>query len=156
MMPPPTLKVEQQGATRPLLLVADDNPDNRTIFATILQHLGFRTAVASGGFASVEIAQRERPDLIIMDLMMPDLGGEEALRRIRANPELEHVPVLAVTAQVLYTTASSKADGFCGLLHKPVSPRNLADAVQRCLASADAGLRWTDLPSYEQGVQPVS
>jgi CheY-like chemotaxis protein len=136
---------------RPMVLVVDDNPDNRTIFTAILDHLGFRTVTASGGWEAVEKAERECPRLILMDLMMPDLGGAEALEIIRADPGCARVPTLAVTAQTLYTPAQARAAGFCGVVYKPVSPRHLADAVQRCLADAHAGLPWTDLPMYRSG-----
>lgn len=147
-MPRPNVSTEI-GEVRPVVLVADDNPDNRAIFTAILDHLGFHTIAASGGREAIEIARRECPRFIVMDLMMPDIGGDEALRNMRADPTCPDVPVLAVTAQTLYSPGRAKADGFCGVVHKPVSPRHLADAVQRCLADADGGLRWTDLPTYD-------
>jgi two-component system cell cycle response regulator DivK len=137
------------GEVRPVVLVADDNPDNRAIFTAILDHLGFRTIAASGGREAVEMARRERPRIIVMDLMMPDMDGDEAVRTMRADPTCPDVPVLAVTAQTLYSPGRAKADGFCGVVHKPVSPRHLADAVKRCLTDADGGIRWTDLPLYD-------
>jgi CheY-like chemotaxis protein len=146
----------ETGEVRPVVLVADDNPDNRAIFSAILDHLGYRTVNATGGLEAVEIARRECPRVIVMDLMMPDLSGPEALRMLRADPDCQRVPALAVTAQTLYSAERAKADGFCGVVHKPITPRHLADAVQRCLADADAGLQWTDLPKYEPGAELAS
>jgi CheY-like chemotaxis protein len=153
-VPRPTVSTKI-GEVRPVVLVADDNPDNRAIFTAILDHIGFRTINATGGLEAVEIARRECPHLILMDLMMPDLNGADALRIIRADPDCQDVPALAVTAQTLYSAARARADGFCAVVHKPIAPRHLADAVTRCLADAEAGLRWTDLPKYDAGVQLV-
>jgi CheY-like chemotaxis protein len=153
-VPRPTVSTKI-GEVRPVVLVADDNPDNRAIFTAILDHLGFRTISAAGGLEAVEIALRERPHLILMDLMMPDLNGADALRIIRADPDCQDIPALAVTAQTLYSVARAKADGFCAVVHKPITPRHLADAVARCLADAEAGLRWTDLPRYDAAVELV-
>jgi CheY-like chemotaxis protein len=133
---------------RPLILVVDDEPDNLEIVVAYLEHHGYSTRTAGGGRLAVELARQLRPELILMDLMMPDLGGVEALRLIRSDPACESIPFVAFTADVQYTPARAQADGFCGLVYKPILPSNLTDAVGRCLAAARAGARWTDLPVY--------
>jgi putative two-component system response regulator len=133
----------------PLVLVADDNADNREIFTTILGSLGYRTATASSGREAVESACRVRPSLIVMDLVMPDLNGVEVLEAIRADPACEEAPVLLVTAQAAYTWEQGKVKGFSSVVYKPIKPLHLADAVRRCLADWQSGLRWTDLPKYD-------
>jgi CheY-like chemotaxis protein len=126
-VPRPNVSTEI-GEARPVVLVADDDADNRAIFTAILDHPGFRAIAASGGREAIEIARRECPRFIVMDLMMPDVGGDEALRNMRADPACPYVPALAVTAQTLYSPRRARADGFCGVVHKPVSPRHPADA----------------------------
>jgi two-component system response regulator MtrA len=138
----------KSGAERPLVVVTDDDADNREIFTTILEHLGYRTATSSSGREAVDFACRARPSLIVMDLIMPGLSGSEALEAVRADPACEEVPVVLVTAQVEYSREQGKAEGFSAVAYKPIRPLHLADAVQRCLAASEMGLSWTDLPEY--------
>jgi two-component system response regulator MtrA len=141
----------QSESERPLVLVADDNADNREIFTAILDYRGYRTASASSGREAVEFVCRERPSLIVMDLVMPGLSGLEALEAIRDDPACEEVPVVLATAQVEFSCEQGKAAGFSAVVYKPVRPLYLADAVQRCLADSEAGLSWTDLPKKDSG-----
>ena len=80
------------------ILVVDDFDDTRLLLRTWLERKGFRVIEAEDGLQAVAVAQKERPDLIIMDLEMPRLDGLTATRRIRKVKELETVPVVAVSA----------------------------------------------------------
>ncbi|HEX8145007.1 MAG TPA: response regulator [Pyrinomonadaceae bacterium] len=86
------------GATRALLLVAEDYEDIRSMMRFYLESLGYGVVEAENGEMAVERAISEHPDLILMDLNMPDLDGYEAARRIHAQPQLKEVPILAVSA----------------------------------------------------------
>src|SRR2546425_5390700 len=80
------------------ILVAEDEPDVRAMFTFLLRQSGYHTLEAADGKAAVDIAQRERPDLIIMDLMMPVMSGVEATKQIRQIAGFGEVPIIAVTA----------------------------------------------------------
>src|SRR5947209_18799405 len=88
----------QTVAGRGTILVVDDFDDTRLLLRTWLERKGFRVIEAEDGLQAVAVAQKEMPDLIIMDLEMPHLDGLAATRRIRNLKELETVPVVAVSA----------------------------------------------------------
>src|SRR5919202_1243924 len=90
------------GSTRPTILVVEDNDDTRLVMKMVLESNDYRVAEATNGEEAIEVALRERPDLILMDLQMPVLDGLAATRRIREQPELCNVPVVAVTAHDVY------------------------------------------------------
>jgi two-component system cell cycle response regulator DivK len=118
----------------PTLLLAEDNEDNRTIYRTILEHLGYGVLEARDGAAAVQMAREHRPDLILMDISMPILDGWEAARQIRQDPELERIPMVALTAHAMNEhRAKAEAEGFDGYLAKPVEPRRVVEEVQRLL-----------------------
>jgi CheY-like chemotaxis protein len=149
----PDLSGRKERRARPVVLVADDTRITGPSLLPFSTISASRTINATGGLEAVEIARRECPHLILMDLMMPDLNGAGALRIIRADPDCQDIPALAFTAQTLCSAARANADGFCAVVHEPITPRPLADAVKRCLADAEAGLRWTDLPKYDARVE---
>jgi two-component system, cell cycle response regulator len=89
---------ESPGETA-LILVVDDNPDNLEIIATRLQFRGYEVAVADRGEAAIELVKEAPPDLILLDIMMPDMDGYEVARRIRQDPEIGYIPIIVVTAR---------------------------------------------------------
>jgi CheY-like chemotaxis protein len=80
-----------------LILLVEDNVDNRDMLARRLQRKGFDVKLADNGQVGIELAQECHPDLILMDLSMPVLDGWEATRRIKANPALQRIPIIALT-----------------------------------------------------------
>jgi two-component system response regulator MprA len=91
------------------VLVVDDEDDIRTIRVVTLRRAGYDVASAGDGVEAVEAVQRQAPDLIVMDVMMPRADGLEALKRIRAHPPSAHVPVIMLTAR---SGLTDKARGF--------------------------------------------
>lgn len=83
------------GAT---ILIAEDHPDSREALAALLEAFGFQVLLAVNGLEAVEVARRDCPDLILMDVMMPTLDGLEATRRIRDFPATRHIPIITLTA----------------------------------------------------------
>jgi two-component system cell cycle response regulator DivK len=83
------------------ILVVEDQEDNRAILRDLLTAADFEYVEATNGVEGVDAAERERPDLILMDIQLPEIDGYEATRRIKANPELNPIPIIAVTSFAL-------------------------------------------------------
>ncbi len=113
--------------TGPQVLVVEDNERNMKLFRDVLQASGYRTLEASTGERAVELVIERGPDLVLMDIQLPDIDGVEALHRLRADERTASVPVLALTAQAMEGDREDfLAAGFDGYLSKPV---NIADFV---------------------------
>jgi len=85
-------------ATAPVVLIAEDHEDSRDALRTLLDALGYRVVVATNGAEAVETARASRPDLILMDMMMPVVDGFQATRTLRADEAFREVPIIAITA----------------------------------------------------------
>jgi two-component system cell cycle response regulator DivK len=117
------------------ILVVEDNDDNRRILRDLLTHAGYEIVEAVTGQDGVTAAARYRPDLILMDLQLPDIGGYEATRRIKANPTLQHIPIIAVTAYAMSgDEVKAYAAGSDGYVSKPFSPRALLATIRAYLS----------------------
>src|SRR5258705_5430412 len=116
------------------ILIIEDQEDNRAIMRDLLSSAGYELIEAVDGGEGVELAQRERPDLILMDIQLPVLDGYEATRRIRGYSELRSVPIIAVTSYALDgDEAKARAAGCNGYVTKPFSPRQLLAKVRQYL-----------------------
>ena len=83
------------------ILYVEDNDDNVYMLKNRLTRAGFTVVIATDGVQGVAMAGSERPDLIIMDLTLPDMDGWEATRRIKADPAIKHIPIVALTANAM-------------------------------------------------------
>jgi len=111
---------------RKRILVIEDTEDNRRILRDLLTHAGFDLIEAEDGVKGVAMAAKHRPDLILMDIQLPVIDGYEATRQIKANPDLRHIPIIAVTSYALSgDEAKTRAAGCDGYIAKPFSPRKL-------------------------------
>lgn len=120
-----------------LVLVAEDNEDNRIIAATILRHSGYRVIEATSGTEAMRLARAEQPALILMDVGMPDIDGWSATRMLKADPATQQIVILAFTAHALPGDRDVALEAGCdGYLAKPVPPLQLVREVARALASA--------------------
>jgi two-component system cell cycle response regulator DivK len=116
------------------VLVVEDDEMNRALVAKYLKREGYKVLFAQDGLRGVELAQAETPDLILMDLELPELNGWEATRRIKADPATSHIPVLVLTAHALQTDVIDAANAGCdGYEAKPVSYSRLMEKVNRFL-----------------------
>jgi two-component system cell cycle response regulator DivK len=114
------------------ILVVEDNEKNMKLFRDVLSATGYRTLEATTGGAAVELATEHAPDLVLMDIQMPDVDGVEALRRLRADERTAAIPVLAVTAQAMQGDREHfLAEGFDGYLSKPLNIRELIGTVRQ-------------------------
>jgi two-component system, cell cycle response regulator DivK len=113
------------------ILVVDDNFDNRYIASQMLNLNGYTTIDAVNGVQALEVLQRTTPDLILMDLTMPLMDGWEAARRIKAQPRLAHIPILAVTSHAVEEELQrAKASGCDDYLIKPFEYTMLIEKVK--------------------------
>jgi two-component system cell cycle response regulator DivK len=116
------------------ILVIEDHEDNRRILRDLLTSAGYEPIEAVTGEEGVALAETHRPDLILMDIQLPGLDGYEATRRIKANPTLRQIPVIAVTSYALSgDEAKAKEVGCDGYVAKPFSPRALLAMVREYL-----------------------
>ncbi len=118
------------------ILVADDEEDLRVIVQMTLEDPNRRIVEASDGKAALALIRKERPDLVILDWMMPRMSGIEVVKALRQDPETRHIPVIMLTAkgQAGDQEEGSGAGAFAYLV-KPFSPLQLLKKVQEALAS---------------------
>ena len=121
------------------VLVVDDQVDNRTILRDLLGSAGIQVLEAENGAIGVEMAMDLQPDLILMDIQMPEMDGYEASRRIKAVPALAAVPIIAVTSYALSgDNDKARAAGCDDYVTKPFSPRALLVIVMSWLDKGHA------------------
>ena len=109
------------------ILVVEDQEDNRQILRDLLASAGYEMTEAWDGEASVSAAKEQRPDLILMDIQLPLMDGYEATRRIKADPELKSIPIIAVTSYALSgDDGKAHAAGLRRLCHKTLQPARTA------------------------------
>ena len=120
------------------ILVVEDNELNMKLLRDVLFATGYRTLEATTGAEAVELASANVPDLVLMDIQLPDFDGVQALHRLRADERTAAIPVLAVTAQAMQGDRQEfLAAGFDGYVSKPVNVRELIGTVrQHCDARA--------------------
>jgi DNA-binding response OmpR family regulator len=122
------------------VLVVDDDADIRELVAFKLEQAGFEVTAAADGQLGLDAALRGRPDLVLLDLMLPKLSGLEVCRRLREDPATAATPVILLTAKAqeadVQRAFSAGADDY---VVKPFSPRELVTKVQAVLARSRAG-----------------
>ena len=114
------------------ILVVEDNEKNMKLFRDVLVATGFRTLEATTAGEAIDMASEHTPDLVLMDIQLPDLDGVQALHRLRANTLTATIPVLALTAQAMRGDRERfLAEGFDGYVSKPVDVRELIEIVRQ-------------------------
>ena len=114
------------------ILVVEDNAMNMQLFRDVLVAKGYRALEATTGGEAIALATEHAPDLVLMDVQLPDLDGVEALRRLRMDERTAAIPVLAVTAQAMQGDRERfLAEGFDGYVTKPVKVRELLGIVRQ-------------------------
>jgi CheY-like chemotaxis protein len=126
--------METETAVRRVLIV-EDNFDNAFIYRTLLQHKGFTVLTATDGKAGIAMAKAEHPDLILMDVSMPEVDGWKATSALKADEETSAIPIIILTANALAADrARAKDAGANGYISKPAEPMQVLSAVERTLA----------------------
>ena len=117
------------------VLMVEDTEDNRQIVRDLMESVGYDLIEAGDGAEGVAMAAEHRPDLILIDIQLPVMDGYEASRQIKANPELRHIPIIAVTSYALSgDEEKTRAAGCDGYVAKPFSPRQLLAKMNEFLA----------------------
>ncbi|UCH18168.1 MAG: response regulator [Burkholderiales bacterium] len=118
------------------ILIVEDNEKNMKLVRDILQHHGHTTIEAFTGTDGVRLARELRPDLVLMDIRLPDIDGIEALRQIRLDRALDTTPVLAISASVMPDEQQQiVASGFDAYMTKPINLKPFLEVVQHFLSS---------------------
>jgi two-component system cell cycle response regulator DivK len=116
------------------ILVVEDQDDNRRIMRDLLTSAGFDLIEATNGEEGVQLAEKERPDLILMDIQMPVVDGYAATRRIKAVAGLQDIPIIVVTSYALSgDDEKAREAGADGYVAKPFSPRQLLTKIREFL-----------------------
>jgi two-component system cell cycle response regulator DivK len=118
--------------TNARVLVVEDNDKNMKLFRDVLAATGYRTLEATTGREAVDLASEHIPDLVLMDIQLPDLDGMQALQRLRADARTAAIPVVALTAQAMQGDRERfLAAGFDGYVSKPVNVHDLIETVRQ-------------------------
>jgi CheY-like chemotaxis protein len=122
------------GRPAPLVLVVDDFEDNRAMYAEYLAFSGYRVEQASNGEEAVELARRLKPDVVVMDLSLPVMDGWEATRRLKADENTRHIPIIVLTGHALAGHSREARDAGCNaFLAKPCLPEKLVAKVEELM-----------------------
>ena len=115
-----------------LILIVEDNEKNRKLVRDVLQFRGYRTLEAATGAEGLTLAAEHRPDLILLDIQLPDLNGDAVLERLRAEPGTATIRVAALTAEAMTGDRERLLGaGFDGYLTKPISVREFPEQVRQ-------------------------
>lgn len=116
------------------VLVIEDNRDNRTLITDVLQSLDYEVLQAVDGESGVELARRERPDIILMDLSLPKLDGWAATSILKADSNLRSIPIIALTAHAMVGDRERALAAGCNdYISKPINLQLLADKLTKYL-----------------------
>ena len=120
------------------VLVVEDNEKNMKLFRDVLQASGFRLLEATTGERAMELAAEHQPNLVLMDIQLPDIDGVEALARLRADARTASIPVVALTAQAMHGDRERFLDaGFDAYISKPVDIVGFVKTVKEHCGEAD-------------------
>jgi len=120
------------------ILVAEDNPSNRELFRELLESWGYEVVEAVDGEAALAVARESAPDAVLLDIQMPLLDGYEVLRRLRQDPKLAHLRVMALTAFAMRgDREKALASGFNAYHSKPINGQVLKRDIEQLLKHND-------------------
>ncbi len=116
------------------IVIVEDEPDTAEMFGEMIRLSGYLVIKSYGGTSAIDLIVQEKPDAIIMDVMMPDLSGLDVLRLIRKDPQIAHIPVIVVSAKSLPTDIREGLDAGASMyLTKPVAFQDLNNAVRKVI-----------------------
>jgi two-component system cell cycle response regulator DivK len=118
------------------VLIVEDNELNMKLFRDLLEAHGYQTLESRDGIEALRVARDERPDLILMDIQLPEVSGLEVAKWIKEDEQLRSIPIIAVTAFAMKGDEEKIREGGCeGYLAKPISLTSFLETVERHLAA---------------------
>lgn len=136
----------------PTVLYVEDDPVNMLLVKKLLKIEGFLLLEASNGWAGISMAQIHQPDLILMDMNMPDMDGYQATTRIKRMPELRRIPIVALTANAMDGDRQRSLDAGCqGHITKPININTFADQVRTHIRLGQTTIGRTEM-GYQRSV----
>ena len=130
-------ETNRMTSTSRTVLIIEDEEDAAELFAEMMRVSGFRVLKTSSSAPALTMMSTDRPDVVILDIMMPEVSGLEILRQMRRDPELASIPVVVVSAKSMPTDIKNGMEaGASTYLTKPVGFLDLKEAVERALAAA--------------------
>ncbi|HEX7232164.1 MAG TPA: response regulator [Candidatus Binatia bacterium] len=119
-----------------LILIIEDNEKNRKLCRDVLNVKGYQTIESETAEEGLDLVREKKPNLVLMDIQLPGIDGITALKQLRADAEMAHVPVIAITASAMtHNRASMLAEGFDGYQTKPITLREFLAEVERVLGT---------------------
>ena len=116
------------------ILIVEDNDLNMKLFNDLLQANGYNTVQTNSGKEALQLTRDHRPDLILMDIQLPEISGLEVTKRLKADDELKDIPIVAVTAFAMKGDEEKIRDGGCeGYIAKPISVTNFLETIAKFL-----------------------
>jgi two-component system cell cycle response regulator DivK len=116
------------------ILLAEDNAANRYLETFLLEKAGYTVIHAHNGTEALRLALADQPDLVLMDLQMPEMDGYESARRMHAEPQLASTPIVAVTSFAMTRDREKALQlGFAGYIEKPIQPQTFATEISQFL-----------------------
>lgn len=133
-------QVENSPVTRSVLIV-EDNELNMKLFNDLLEAHGYETLCARNGMEALKLAREHKPDLILMDIQLPEVSGLEVTRWLKDQDDLRHIPVVAVTAFAMKGDEARIREGGCeAYISKPISVSHFMDTVRRFVGVSSVGV----------------
>ena len=125
---------EKRSKAPPLVLIVEDNPVNLELVSALLEEHGCEALVATTGDAAIQLLRQSRPNLVLMDVQLPGMNGYQLTRRIKADPALADIPVVALTAHAMaHEDARAREAGCDAFLTKPIDIQAFKEILQRFL-----------------------
>jgi two-component system cell cycle response regulator DivK len=122
----------QQSASRAIILIVEDNELNLKLLNDILEVYGYMTIVTGKGAAAIDLARQNHPDLILLDIQLPDISGTEVAQHLKANAETRTIPIVAVTAFAMPGDRTKILESGCDdYMSKPINVREFLELVER-------------------------
>ena len=123
------------------ILLIEDSKDILFLMKMELEGMGYTVVTARDGAAGLDLAKRERPDLIISDIKMPGLNGVELIKQLRSIPELASTPSIALTGYGKQELEDGAVDGYDAHVSKPVDPNELSELIERLVSNKTRPIR---------------
>jgi two-component system cell cycle response regulator DivK len=116
------------------ILLVEDNENNRYLAKFLLDREGLMVNTAENGYQAIEMARMEKPDLIVMDIQMPEMDGYETATRLKGDPGLSHIPIVGVSSYAMPGDRDKAIrSGFAGYIEKPVNPETFGRDIMSYL-----------------------